>query len=650
MNSFDNRSGSDLIWCRTCARQFTRTQYRVHRHNPNQSRCGDRSCDRLAVGYLRDADVSLYSGGSAGLLCGPHLLEQTRRGWGVYFVDGSRCRLCGGTGQVQTQVGVVGSASVRWLRCPHCQGTGYDPEERRPSTTQLTPPEQPAQPPESAPPTRVGPTVDQAVRDAERRLRQLPPPARRPERRVGSPSPSSEPSPAPPVPTPAPPAAPPAPPPALPPQPPMPQEPTPIPQPGPPPSVRVPPRGGDSGGFGFGRAALWILLIALAGFGGWALSALGGGEGEEAPAAPIVLTVPTSTPPPVPAPTPIPSPSPAPTSTPDPTPMPAPPTVEPTVPPTAVATLPPSPTVTATVTRDVRLALLRQLALELINNDRGDNGLSPVVLGDNPSAQMHADDMLRHNYTGHWWVNGRKPYMVYSQNGGTSYASENAVAAGYTDQQWSVEGCGGAQANCEVPSPEKAIEDLQRSMIGSDGGSGGMQRDRILGPGHRAVNIGIAWNDRRVVLVQHFEGGVAEALGPPILINKRYLSFSMVKREPGFKVGGVVSIFFDPPPQSLSPSAINALPSYCTGGGPTAECGAPVVRVLPRLEPGHSYADLDPNEVVAADWQDSDNAFTFSADLVHFMQRPGVYTVVVWRDGDDGGPEEKLVELSVFVE
>ena len=28
--------------------------------------------------------------------------------------------------------------------------------------------------------------------------------------------------------------------------------------------------------------------------------------------------------------------------------------------------------------------------------------------------QMHAQDMLEHDYFGHWWFNGMKPYMVYS--------------------------------------------------------------------------------------------------------------------------------------------------------------------------------------------------------------------------------------------
>ena len=32
------------------------------------------------------------------------------------------------------------------------------------------------------------------------------------------------------------------------------------------------------------------------------------------------------------------------------------------------------------------------------------------------------------------------------------------------------------------------------------------------------------------------------------------------------------------------------------------------------------------------------------------MQRPGVYTVVIWRDSSRGSLSEALVELSLFVE
>ena len=174
MQRFDHRPGGDLVWCRTCGQQFTRTQYRVHGHNPNQSQCGDAQCSRAAVGYVMGADLAHYNNRGAALLCGPHLLERRRKGSEIYIVDGSRCRQCGGTGEVQTRAESVGSASVRWLRCPHCQGSGYDPDPPR---------QAPASPPQRRAPPRVGPTVDEALRDAERQLREQPPIQEERERR-----------------------------------------------------------------------------------------------------------------------------------------------------------------------------------------------------------------------------------------------------------------------------------------------------------------------------------------------------------------------------------------------------------------------------------------------------------------------------------
>lgn len=292
------------------------------------------------------------------------------------------------------------------------------------------------------------------------------------------------------------------------------------------------------------------------------------------------------------------------------------------------------------------MAHLRQLALDLINRDRAGSGLAPLVLGDNPAAQMHADDMLVKDYLGHWWLNGSKPYMVYSRTGGTSYVVETVAASGFTNRAWVANGCGGLQVHCRAPSPEEAITDHQWGDTNGDQG----RRDIILRESHRAVNIGIAWNERRVVLVQHFEGGAAMALDPPLLIDKRYLSFSVRKAEPDIRIGGVVSVYYDPPPQSMSQARIESLDRYCTGGGATAECGAPVVRVLPTLEPGNFYANRARNEVVALEWQETADLFTFSANVGVLMQTPGVYTLVVWRDTGTDPLTEKLVELSVVVE
>jgi len=53
-------------------------------------------------------------------------------------------------------------------------------------------------------------------------------------------------------------------------------------------------------------------------------------------------------------------------------------------------------------------------ALVLINNDRQSNGKENVTLSNVNSAQIHADNMLKHSFFSHWDLNGYKPYMRYS--------------------------------------------------------------------------------------------------------------------------------------------------------------------------------------------------------------------------------------------
>ena len=288
MQRFDHRPGGDLVWCRTCGQQFTRTQYRVHGHNPNQSQCGDAQCSRAAVGYVMGADLTHYNNRGAALLCGPHLLERRRKGSEIHIVDGSRCRQCGGTGEVQTRAESVDSASVRWLPCPHCQGSGYDPDP---------PGQAPASPPQRPAPPRVDPTVAETLGDLERRYeaprepRPAPqpapptpskqPPVESPPQRVEQQEPVQRPPPPrqaqqPPRETrpqpsqqgaPPPPAAPPPPPPAAPP----PRE-LGDPERRPPTSASRQQGHGSSGGGCSGRLVVWLVLIALSGIGGYVAS------------------------------------------------------------------------------------------------------------------------------------------------------------------------------------------------------------------------------------------------------------------------------------------------------------------------------------------------------------------------------------------
>ena len=295
-----------------------------------------------------------------------------------------------------------------------------------------------------------------------------------------------------------------------------------------------------------------------------------------------------------------------------------------------------------------RLAELRLFTLQLINKDRTDHGLSPVDLGSNPAAQSHAEDMLVHGYQGHWWVDGRKPYMVYSETGGQSYASENAASSGWTLEEWDTAHCGSFFGSCARSEPKEAIEDLEFWMMYNDAHADWGHRDNILGNTHRFVNIGIAWDGRRTVLAQHFEGGDAVANGRPALSADGTLSFRLTKVAEDIEVGGVVTVYYDPLPSPKTPAQIDTLDGYCIGGGFTTACDdKPVARILEPPGPGFYYPNLNPNEIVADSWSQSPTSFEFTASLGKRATRSGVYTVMVWQDSGSPFLSDFLVELSV---
>ena len=60
------------------------------------------------------------------MLCGEHLIEARRSGNEITFVDGRVCRMCEGEGGVHGQW-VGPDPGGRWVSCPECLGTGYDP-------------------------------------------------------------------------------------------------------------------------------------------------------------------------------------------------------------------------------------------------------------------------------------------------------------------------------------------------------------------------------------------------------------------------------------------------------------------------------------------------------------------------------------------
>jgi hypothetical protein len=294
------------------------------------------------------------------------------------------------------------------------------------------------------------------------------------------------------------------------------------------------------------------------------------------------------------------------------------------------------------------VAQLRLFALTLINADRADHGLPPVVLGTNTAAQLHAEDMLTGQYIGHWWRDGRKPYMVYSETGGTSYIAENAATSGWRDEQWSAQNCDGLFVNCQVTPIVQAIENLEWAMMYDDAHADWGHRDNILGESHRAVNIGIASNGRLHTFVQHFEGGDVVANQPFAVSRSGRVTLNLRKVAAGVDIGDALFLYYEPLPVSRSPAEIDTLHSYCVGGGFTESCGEPIARILAPPPAGTYYPDLESSDFVASTWQETASGLTAIADLGGLAARAGVYTIVAYRDGGGTLFTEVLVELSAY--
>ena len=143
---------------------------------------------------------------------------------------------------------------------------------------------------------------------------------------------------------------------------------------------------------------------------------------------------PTATPSPGP-PTATPTPAP-PTATPTPTPLPtAIATPLPTATPTPLPTATPTPLPTAsstprpTSTPPPTLRQYKEYMVELINEARAEAGVPAVTLGDNRAPQIQAESSLENCFSGHWGLDGLKPYMRYSLAGGYQSTEKTLLAS-----------------------------------------------------------------------------------------------------------------------------------------------------------------------------------------------------------------------------
>lgn len=299
--------------------------------------------------------------------------------------------------------------------------------------------------------------------------------------------------------------------------------------------------------------------------------------------------------------------------------------------------------------------------LGLINRDRASVGLPPVVLGTNPAAQRHAEEMLAKGYLSHWGTDGMKPYMRYTLAGGVNYEAENVAGARHFVDE----------SQFEPQDTRRLLEQVERAFMGSAG-----HRANILNKWHKRVNLGVAWNRATVSVVQQFEGDYVAFDAAPTIEGG---VLSLAGRTTGGFAFARLEVWYDPLPQPLTVGQLSQTECY--------DSGTPVAFVRPPAEYGYQYTETSltyaweacpspyavpadtppptastpptarPREmrtatvpwVDARRWLAIADGFAVEVDLgrVIASRGPGVYTVVMY--GRSGAELKNLTNYAVWV-
>ena len=311
--------------------------------------------------------------------------------------------------------------------------------------------------------------------------------------------------------------------------------------------------------------------------------------------------------------------------------------------------------------------------LELINEARVDNGLAPVVLGDNPAPQLHVESALENCFSSHWGIDGLKPYMRYSLNGGYQSNAENTSGGGYCIEE--------SDGYPPIASIKQEIRNAVAGWMDNPD-----HRSNILYPWYKKVSIGLAWDRYNFKAVQQFEGDYVEYDQLPAIEHGALAVVGTAKNGVRFEEDQdlTVQIYFDPPPHGLTGGQLGR--TYCYGAGvniaslsPSANGDAedeyttsyrpcPSPYDVPADAPSPSSVD-EANEFrhaayqasqaserrsittrwITARWWSVDGvSFEVTADLDDLLLEhgEGVYTVVVW--GPIGGRQVPISRYSIF--
>ena len=343
---------------------------------------------------------------------------------------------------------------------------------------------------------------------------------------------------------------------------------------------------------------------------------------------------------------------------------------------TATPTATPSPTPAPHPDPSQRHIELKRTMLDLVNEKREQAGVPPLVLGDNPAAQLHADESLANCTAGHWDAYGTKPYMRYSAAGGYQSNGENSLGNKY---------CPRPEERYALARPSEEVADAVEIWMNSPG-----HHRAMLDPAFKKLNIGLAWSGPNFYSYHHFEGDYVEFDALPAITSDGMLHFAG-RTKNGARIEGdddvYVAIHYDPPLKRLTRGQLAQAHCYPVG-----------VRVASLLRPltgGRSWPltfseyelsscidpyDIDPDApaptshldagriraeakawsaqkepetvsvpwITATVWKWEDMSFEVEADISEVLRvhGDGIYTLMINAQVD--GKPEWIAQYSIF--
>ena len=175
-------------------------------------------------------------------------------------------------------------------------------------------------------------------------------------------------------------------------------------------------------------------------------------------------------------------------------------------------------------------------------------------MGNNPAAQIHANNSLANCISSHWSVDGLDGATRYSLTGGYQANSENVSGSDY---------CRSGHLGYDAIS--SIGEEVQLAMDGWMKSTG--HRTNILKARHKKLNIGLAWDRYNFVAVQQFEGDYVEFTSLPNIKGGVLSMEGTVSNGANLEHGDHfrVIIGYRPPPHELTRGQIAKTYGVCPG-------------------------------------------------------------------------------------